>query len=187
MIGFEDAIDARFVRDRKIELIISSGYSPIIKGDVVAALPNRIINLHISLLPSGKGVYPNFWSFFENSPKGVSIHQIDIGIDTGGVLYQREVRFSPDETLRSSHKKLMNALEELFFACWPDIAAGTFQVNDQKNLAAETIYHSRYDSERLIDLLPQRWDTPTAIVESMGLEFALAESFCTRIDMEARG
>ncbi|MCL0081308.1 hypothetical protein M1N64_03665 [Peptococcaceae bacterium] len=43
----------------------------------------RAINLHISFLPWNRGADPNFWSFIENAPVGVSIHYLDEGIDTG--------------------------------------------------------------------------------------------------------
>ena len=48
-----------------------------------------LINLHISYLPYNRGSYPNYWSFKENTPNGVSIHHIDDGIDTGPVLVQK--------------------------------------------------------------------------------------------------
>ena len=38
--------------------------------------------MHISYLPFNRGAHPNYWSFKDNSPKGVTIHFIDNGIDT---------------------------------------------------------------------------------------------------------
>ena len=40
-----------------------------------------IVNLHISYLPFNRGSHPNYWSFVENTPKGVSIHEIDEQIE----------------------------------------------------------------------------------------------------------
>jgi len=42
-------------------------------------------------LPYNKGSHPNFWSFIENSPKGVSIHEIDEGIDTGKLIASKKL------------------------------------------------------------------------------------------------
>ena len=40
-----------------------------------------------------QGAHPNFWSFYDNTPSGVTIHLIDAGIDTGDVLYQKKLIF----------------------------------------------------------------------------------------------
>ncbi len=56
-----------------------------------------IINLHISFLPWNRGAHPNFWSFYDDTPKGVTIHLIDEGIDTGAIIYQKEITFDRNE------------------------------------------------------------------------------------------
>ena len=63
---------------------------------------NNIINLHISYLPYNRGAHPNFWSFVENTPSGVSIHQVDSGIDTGKIVIQKQINFN----LLKNKKKL---------------------------------------------------------------------------------
>ena len=75
---------------RKFEWIISYGYRFIIPKDNIQNLKNPIINLHISYLPFNRGAHPNYWSFKENSPKGVTIHFIDSGVDTGPILVQKK-------------------------------------------------------------------------------------------------
>ena len=84
-----------------VEFIVSYGYQKIIKQNVLDLFVGRVINLHISLLPWNRGADPNFWSFIEHTPKGVTIHQIEAGIDTGAILVQKEVSFTEDETLRT--------------------------------------------------------------------------------------
>ena len=54
-----------------------------------------IVNLHISYLPWNRGAHPNFWSFFDATPTGVSIHLIDKGIDTGPIIVQKKVKLDP--------------------------------------------------------------------------------------------
>ena len=71
--------------------IISYGYNYIISKKIIKKAKNPIINLHISYLPYNRGSYPNYWSFKENTPKGVTIHHIDDGIDTGPVLVQKKL------------------------------------------------------------------------------------------------
>src|SRR5687768_13309593 len=74
-----------------IDFVVSFGYRYIIPARYIDHYRGRMVNIHISLLPWNRGSDPNFWSWFDRTPKGVSIHAIDPGIDTGDVLAQREV------------------------------------------------------------------------------------------------
>ena len=47
----------------------------------------------MSYLPFNRGAHPNFWSFVDNTPSGVSIVEIDKGIDTGPVIYKKKIKF----------------------------------------------------------------------------------------------
>ena len=58
------------------DLVISFGYKFIVKKTYLETLKRPILNLHISYLPFNKGAHPNFWSHFNNTPSGVSIHEI---------------------------------------------------------------------------------------------------------------
>jgi len=96
------------------DLLISFGYRYIIKESVIEKSP-RIINLHISLLPYNRGAHPNFWSHFDGTPSGVTIHLIDKGIDTGKYLFQKKVSLDIHNlTFKESHKILINNIESLF-------------------------------------------------------------------------
>jgi methionyl-tRNA formyltransferase len=94
--------------------VVSYGYRHILKKEHIMLSKNPIINLHISYLPWNKGADPNYWSWVENTPKGVTIHCIDEGIDTGPIFIQKEVNFSDNETLSSSYNKLKKEIEKLF-------------------------------------------------------------------------
>lgn len=98
----------------KFDWVVSYGYRHILTKDHLGFAKNPIINLHISYLPWNKGADPNYWSWVENTPKGVTIHIIDEGIDTGDILIQKEVNFGEEETLFSSYSKLKYEIEELF-------------------------------------------------------------------------
>lgn len=84
-----DKIDENFVLKEGIDFIVSYGYRYIVSGEILRHFPKRAVNLHISLLPYNKGADPNFWSFVEDTPKGVSIHYMDSGLDTGEIIAQK--------------------------------------------------------------------------------------------------
>jgi len=172
-----EPISLEFLDENNIDFLISYGYAPVLKPPVTTVYRNRIINIHPAHLPEGRGIYTNFWSFFEGRVKGVSVHFINEGIDTGDIIARREVSFSDSETLKTTHIKLDRAVEQLFFEVWDSIAEGTYEALDQTELSDKQHYRNRIDSEALMDLLPQRWDTPVRYVEEMGAEFHLSAEF----------
>ena len=94
VIEMEDPIDNEFIKTNKIAFMVSYGYRHIMRRPVLEFMKDRIVNLHIAYLPWNRGADPNLWSFLEDSPKGVSIHYVDDGIDTGDIIIQRELYFT---------------------------------------------------------------------------------------------
>jgi methionyl-tRNA formyltransferase len=137
--------------------IISYGYRHIIKPEIINKFPHKIINLHISLLPWNRGADPNLWSFLEETSKGVTIHYIDQGIDTGDILAQKEIVFSEGDTLRTTYQILSNEIEELFKSVWPDIRNGNLKASPQIGNGS---FHTVKDRDEYMSLLDQGWDTP---------------------------
>ena len=62
-------------------MIVSFGYNKLIKKLILKFVNCPIYNIHISYLPYNKGAHPNFWSFIDRTPHGVSIHKINENID----------------------------------------------------------------------------------------------------------
>lgn len=110
------------------DFIISYNYRYIIKEDIINELEDKIINLHSSFLPWNKGADPNLWSFIEDTPKGVTIHKIDKGIDTGDIIVQKELYFDEStETLSSTYIKLHHAMQELLKSNWNNIKSSNIK------------------------------------------------------------
>ncbi len=144
------------VEKRNPQLIVSYNYNYIIREDVIECMQGHIINLHISLLPWNRGASPNVWSFLDDTPKGVTIHLIDAGLDTGSILYQKECFFDiKKETFASSYNKLHREIVELFKQYWEEIYAGTFVA--KKQLGAGS-YHTIKDLDEIRKSIPFKWD-----------------------------
>lgn len=121
----KEPVSLGFVQEFNPDFIISYNYKYLVPKEVVKAYFPKIINLHISLLPYSKGCYPNVWSFLEDTPKGVTIHLIDEGIDAGDILVQKEVFIDEEnETLKSSYLKLHQEIQALFKEHWQEIKTG---------------------------------------------------------------
>ena len=102
--------------EKKYDIIISFGYRRIIAKEIIAKLNRPIVNLHISYLPYNRGAHSNFWSFINKTQKGVAIHEIDHGIDTGNIIFRKKIKFKIDNesTFVSTYKILILEIEKLF-------------------------------------------------------------------------
>ena len=73
----EDKLNTDDISDFNYDFLISFGYRLIISKEILDYFKEKAINLHVSYLPWNKGADPNLWSILENTPKGVTIHQLD--------------------------------------------------------------------------------------------------------------
>ena len=115
------------------DIIVSFGFKHIIKNDLLQSITAPILNLHQSYLPWNKGAHPNFWSFWDNTPAGVTIHKIDSGIDTGPIVIQKIFEFDEKkETFRTTYEKLFTELENLFISNIDKIINLEFETQAQR-------------------------------------------------------
>ena len=126
-------------REDKIEAIkgydcvISNGYKHILKQSTIDGFDCSVFNLHISYLPYNRGAHPNFWSFHDNTPSGVTIHLIDSGIDTGTIVKQKYVNFKEsDDTLVKTYSVLIKSMEDLFLEFLPSLLNDTWAAKKQR-------------------------------------------------------
>lgn len=136
------------------DFIVSYGYRHILKEPLISAFDGRAVNLHIAYLPWNRGADPNLWSWIDGTPKGVSIHYIDAGIDTGDLIAQREISMDGG-TLASTYAALQSAIVELFKDTWPAIRIGACG----RQPHAGGSFHRVVDRERVAHLLTAGWNT----------------------------
>jgi methionyl-tRNA formyltransferase len=148
-----------------VDWIVSYGFRHIIREPLVSKFAGRMVNLHISYLPWNRGADPNFWSWFDDTPKGVTLHYIDAGLDTGDIIGQREVRFGPNETLRTSYEKLQGEIAQLFDDAWPLVR--NCSLTARKQITGGS-YHRAIDKEPIWSRLPLGHDTPVNEIKKLG-------------------
>ncbi|MEM9916539.1 MAG: formyltransferase family protein [Bacteroidota bacterium] len=162
VVLWKDRISPTIIQEQQIEFIVSYGYRYIIKKDVLECLPNRVINLHISYLPWNKGADPNFWSFVDDTPKGVSVHRIDPGLDTGALLVQEKVDLSLESSFRETYGLLQNRIQQLFMDHWSGLKSGGIPPKEQMGVGS---YHRSKDKLVLLEAIQDHWlDLPIPAV-----------------------
>ena len=143
-------------RLRHVDWLVSYGYRHKVQAPVLAHFGKRAINLHTSYLPWNKGAHPNFWSWLDDTPKGVTLHVMDEGIDTGPIIAQDRARLSMATTFAATYDSLHEAAVDLFRDTWPIVRDGQFIAIPQDPTAGS--HHFVRDLPQ--HLLPNGWLTP---------------------------
>ncbi|WP_342533938.1 formyltransferase family protein [Lysinibacillus sp. FSL K6-0057] len=166
-IGHSVKVIQRVITEEDIkeyDYYISFGYTHIIPYSIIKLVKMQIINIHISYLPWNRGTSPNLWSILSDTPKGISIHQIDEGIDTGPIYVQKEIIFEENDTLRTSYNKLITLAEDVFIENWENIRDGKICAISQKGKGS---YQSTQDTDKYQYLLIYGLDTPISLIKQM--------------------
>ncbi len=144
------------IRALEPSFIVSFNYRYLIPKEVLDLMPDRVINLHTSYLPYNRGSSPNFFSFMDDTPKGVTIHRMAEGLDTGDILCRKELFFDEDkETFASTYEKLLAAMKELFYQNWDAIKAGKITAQKQEGCGT---YHTMKELTEIREKHPFTWD-----------------------------
>lgn len=143
-----EPITLKTIKEYNPELIISYNYKYIISEDVINQPGVLIINMHISFLPWNRGSSPNIWSFIDDTPKGVTIHSLEKGLDKGKIILQKECKFDENtETLESTYNKLNDEIIRLLMDNWEMFESGNFPMHEQRGVGS---YHRMSDLDILL-------------------------------------
>lgn len=99
--AFEAAINETLV-DHPIDLICLAGFMRILSADFIAQWPEKIINIHPSLLPKFKGLDTHQRALDSGEREhGCTVHYVIPEMDAGPIILQRRIDILPDDTVNS--------------------------------------------------------------------------------------
>ncbi|MEI6350510.1 MAG: phosphoribosylglycinamide formyltransferase [Verrucomicrobiota bacterium] len=103
------------LREAEVDLVVLAGYMRMIKPALLEAFPNRIINIHPSLLPKFPGLAAWKQALEAGATvTGCTVHYVDGGMDTGPVIARSEVPVLPGDTAETLHARIQVAEHELY-------------------------------------------------------------------------
>lgn len=100
------------IKNRNVDLIVLAGYLKLIPDELISKFPNRIINIHPSLLPKfgGKGMYGKkvHQSVIDSGEKesGITVHYVNKNYDEGEIIKQIKIKLSDSETPDTLESKI---------------------------------------------------------------------------------
>lgn len=135
----------------KSDVMVVAAYGMLLPQAVLSIPPKGCINIHPSLLPRFRGAAPIPRAIYAGDQlTGVSIMQMDMGLDTGPILLQEQLAIESDDTAQSLHDKLARVGAAALLKSLDLLSENKLQPIPQDNQLA-TYAHKMTKEEALID------------------------------------
>ena len=150
-INFKDPVDVQQLEALKADVMIVVAYGLLLPQSVLDAPKHGCLNVHASLLPRWRGAAP-IQRCIEAGDKmtGITIMQMDKGLDTGDMLHKITTGISLDDTGGSLHDRLADIGPQSLLATLAQLEAGELQPEKQ-NDAQANYAHKLKKEEALLD------------------------------------
>ena len=136
---------------QKPRLAIIAGYSTIFKEPVFSTPELGTINCHAGRVPAYRGGSPLNWQIMNGEQAaGISVLQVDAGIDSGDVLAEAELPIGSDDDIASLHEKANQSFPKLVAQTVARFDAGDYAGRAQ-DAATAAYWHQRNDEDGHID------------------------------------
>lgn len=150
------------LREYPADLFVIAAFGQLLSEEILNMPKFGCVNIHASLLPAYRGAAPIQWVILNGETKtGVTIMQMEKGLDTGDMLLKAEVDIDPKETGESLHDKLMETGAKLIVEALPKIERG--ELTKEKQDDSLSTYAPRLTKAMgLID-----WNQEAAVIERL--------------------
>ena len=121
------------LKDAGVDTVVLAGFMRIVKPKLLAAFPNRVLNIHPALLPAFSGVHS--WTQaldYGCKVAGVTVHFVDGGTDTGPIIVQKAVPVLENDTPETLHARIQVEEHKAFPEALALLAAGRLSVQGRR-------------------------------------------------------
>lgn len=140
----KEAVDQ--LREYPADIFVIAAFGQLLSEEILKMPPFGCVNIHASLLPAYRGAAPIQWVILNGEKEtGVTIMQMEKGLDTGDMLLKKAIPIEPKETGESLHDKLMEIGAELIVEALPLIESG--KILPEKQEDSKSSYASRLNKE----------------------------------------
>jgi phosphoribosylglycinamide formyltransferase-1 len=103
------------LQKRNVELVCLAGYMRLLSAEFVQAFPNRILNVHPSLLPSFKGLDAQRQAIeYGVRVSGCTVHFVDENLDHGAIIAQKTVEVLDEDTAETLAERILRHEHKLY-------------------------------------------------------------------------
>ena len=123
------------LKTTQVDWVVLAGFMRIIKSDFLKAFPERIVNVHPSLLPSFPGLDATAQALdYGAKMTGTTVHVVDQCIDTGAIVAQEAVCIEENDTPETLHERIKTVEHWLYPQALADLIAGRIQICGRKTV-----------------------------------------------------
>jgi len=117
------------LKKRDIQLICLAGYMRLLSKEFVQAFPNRILNIHPSLLPSFKGLEAQRQAIdYGVKVSGCTVHFVDENLDHGEIIAQKVVEVKDNDTAETLSARILQHEHALYVESIKLIVEGKIEI-----------------------------------------------------------
>lgn len=110
-----DRVIVRALNDHGVRLVCLAGFMRLLSPVFVDAFPNRILNIHPSLLPKYPGLHPQQQALDDGAAvSGATVHIVNKDLDAGPIVLQREVPVLPGDSADTLAARILEAEHRLY-------------------------------------------------------------------------
>jgi phosphoribosylglycinamide formyltransferase-1 len=125
------------LRRAQVDCVCLAGFMRLLSPAFIDAFPNRILNIHPSLLPAFPGVNAQRQAF-EHGVKitGVTVHLVDPQLDAGPIVLQAAVPVRDDDTAETLAERMLAEEHQLYPAAIARVLAGGWKIEGRRFVAS---------------------------------------------------
>jgi len=121
------------LKNRGVELVCLAGYMRLLSSDFVRSFPNKIVNIHPSLLPSFKGLDAQKQAFeYGVKITGCTVHFVDEDLDHGAIILQKAIEVADTDTAESLSAKILEHEHALYVEALRKIVEGSYEIIERR-------------------------------------------------------
>ena len=121
------------LQKRNVELVCLAGYMRLLSKDFVRAFPNKIINIHPSLLPAFKGLDAQKQAVdYGVKISGCTVHFVDEALDHGAIILQKAVQVEDNDTAESLAVRILEHEHALYVEAIKQIVEGKIEFDGRR-------------------------------------------------------
>jgi len=121
------------LKKRNVKLVCLAGYMRLLSKEFIRAFPDKIINIHPSLLPSFKGLDAQRQAIdYGVKVSGCTVHFVDEALDHGAIVAQKIVEVKDDDTAESLAARILEHEHELYIESVRLIVSGNYVIIGRK-------------------------------------------------------
>jgi phosphoribosylglycinamide formyltransferase 1 len=126
------------LQERAVDLVCLAGYMRLLSPFFVAAFPNRILNIHPSLLPSFPGLESQKQALDYGAKfAGCTVHFVDENLDAGPIILQAAVPIADQDTEASLSEKILREEHRIYTEAVRLVLAGNYKITGRRVTRAE--------------------------------------------------